>query len=373
MIYCFYTKKKGESGMNGLKNALTAKNMMAGWLYFYIHFATEVTCFFFLSRQYGDSVMLWLFPFVYDALAFVPQSPIGYLCDKFKKINGGIVGIVLMAFAGLMFEYLPVSPYIPLVILCIGNAFTHVGGAETTLRVSDGRLAHSAVFVSGGSFGVVTGRLLSSSDVSGLIIVLFILTAIPFALLADTYLRDTEKQNINPCEKFNYANPKLSAAAVIILATLVVAVRGYMGYGIPTAWKKTLLQTVCLYVTMGIGKAAGGIFADAFGVRKTAVFSVSAALPFLLAGNNHMGISLVGVMIFSMTMSITLALLVSVLKKTPGFAFGFTTLGLFLGTAPIFFFRFTSVRANCIVISALSVLCLAALMIIGRKDEKINE
>ena len=69
--------------------------------------------------------------------------------------------------------------------------------------------------------------------------------------------------------------------------------------------------------------------------------SAAAALPFLFLGDNLMLVSLIGVMFFSMTMSITLALLVSVLQKTPGLAFGFTTIGLFLGTAPIFFFKFT--------------------------------
>ena len=143
-----------------------------------------------------------------------------------------------------------------------------------------------------------------------------------------------------------------------------------MGYGIPTSWNKTVIQTVMLYVTMGTGKLAGGIFADMFGVKKTALISATAALPFLLLGDNLMSVSLIGVMLFSMTMSITLAILVSALKRAPGLAFGLTTIGLFLGTAPIFFFKFTSAKANCIVIAILTVLCLAAMQIIIRKDEK---
>lgn len=364
---------KGGYAMAGLRKALTGRNIAAGWLYFYIHFATEVTCFYFLTKQQGDSAMMWLFPFVYDALAFVPQSPVGYLSDKLKKMNSGLVGIILLCTAGILFGCAPVSPYFSLVILCIGNTFAHIGGAEVTLRSSDGRLSHSAIFVSGGSFGVVTGRILASSSVPWWVIVMFMLTAVPFALLAQTYQEDAEKLNSSPCEKFNYANPKLSAGVIILVATLVVMVRGYMGYGIPTSWKKTVFQTVCLYAAMGIGKAAGGIFADAYGVKKTGIFSALAALPFLMAGDNNMMISLVGVMIFSMTMSITLALLVSVLKRTPGFAFGFTTIGLFLGTVPIFFFKFNTVRANCIVISVLTVLCVAALALIIRKDEKTDE
>ena len=123
---------------------------------------------------------------------------------------------------------------------------------------------------------------------------------------------------------------------------------------------------------MGVGKAMGGILSDAFGIRKIAVISTIFAIPFLLLGENHMIVSLIGVMFFSMTMSITLALIVSALPGSPGLAFGFTTTGLFLGTAPIFFIRFTSVLSNCIVISVLTVICLAAMQIIIRKDEKKN-
>lgn len=344
------------------------KNLGAGWLYFYIHFITEVACFFILSRNVGDSVMLWLFPLIYDALAFVPQSIIGYISDKFPKINFGVIGALLLG-AGVVFSSVPILPgkFTGLVILCLGNACTHISGAEVILRCSEGNLSHSAIFVGGGSFGVICGKLLGSTALPYPIVAAAVLTAIPFALLAETYRAKTEEK---PCVGFDYHSKKINPAVVVLLAVTVVAVRGYMGYGIPTAWNKTVIQTVMLYVTMGIGKMAGGVAADIFGVKKTAIFSAVAALPFLLAGDQLMAVSLVGVMLFSMTMSITLALLVSVLKSTPGLAFGLTTIGLFCGTAPIFFFKFDSVRSNCIIITALTVLCIAALMIIIRKDEK---
>ena len=77
----------------------------------------------------------------------------------------------------------------------------------------------------------------------------------------------------------------------------------------------------------------------------------------LILGDNLMFISLIGVMFFSMTMSITLAILVSKLKKSPGLAFGLTTIGLFLGTAPIFFVKIISNTLNIIMIVVLSIMC----------------
>ena len=81
-------------------------------------------------------------------------------------------------------------------------------------------------------------------------------------------------------------------------------------------------------------------------------------------------ISLIGVMLFSMTMSITLAILVSELKNTPGLAFGLTTIGLFLGTVPIFFFKISN-KANILLIIFASLACSIVLSKIlkGDKDE----
>lgn len=357
-----------------LKSAFRAKNIQCGWLYFYIHFVTEVICFYYLSKTVGNSLLLWLFPLVYDTLAFVPQSIIGYISDKFPKIKFSVIGVILMSFSGILFRFCPdISPYFSVVFLCLGNACVHINGAEVTLRSSDGKLSHSAIFVSGGSFGVITGKILASQHIPDWAVILLLITSIPFILLAETYREEADKTSDCPCRKFNYASDKIPAGAVVFLAVLVVIVRGYMGYGIPTAWKKTMVQSVILYVTMGIGKALGGIIADTFGVKKTAIFSALAAVPFLLFGNEKMIISIIGVMFFSMTMSITLALLVSVLKNAPGLAFGWTTIGLFFGTVPIFFFRLTTVAANSIMIVVLTAVSIIAMLTAIRKDDKADE
>ena len=162
-----------------------------------------------------------------------------------------------------------------------------------------------------------------------------------------------------------WAFTALSSAAFII-----VAVRAYMGYGIPTAWRKTVIQTILLYVFMGTGKCLGGVLIDKLGIYKTAIISIAGSVPFLLFGNNIMEISLIGIMFFSMTMAITLAVLVSVIKECPGGAFGITTIGLFLGTFPTFVFRVDGFAVNCVIILIASVICLIlALKILPREGK----
>ena len=342
---------------------LKERHITIGILYFYIHFVVEVICFFSLTKVFGNNVLLWLVPFMYDFLAFVPQSIMGYISDKYPKFKGGLCGVALMIL-GLISYYIINNFYISIALIAIGNAFIHVNGAEVTLRTSDGKMSPSAIFVSGGSFGVVTGKVLGRMAIPYWALIPFALTMIPFIIKADRY------KKVDKCENFNYHNPKVPSMLIIALATLVVIVRGYMGYGIPTSWNKTTIQLIMLFAFMGTGKALGGILIDKIGMRKTALISTLVAMPLLIFGDNIMVISLIGVMFFSMTMAITLGLLVSVLKRNPGLAFGFTTIGLFLGTAPIFFYKVVDPITNIIIIVSTTFLCLLILLLIIRKDKK---
>lgn len=340
------------------------KNIKTGYLYFYVHFIVEVVCFFYLSRVTNNSYFVWLIPFIYDGVAFVPQSLIGYISDKYPKINMGFIGVFLLVISYLIYGLTNMSIYISLIILAIGNALLHVAGAETTLKTSNGKLSPAAIFVSGGSFGVVTGKLLARTSINPLLLIIPILTIIPFILLSDTYIDKDSNTN-----KFDFVKNNLNKELVVIIAVLVVIIRGYMGYGIPTSWNKTTVQLVIFFSIMGLGKALGGILSDLIGIRKTAIMSTLLAIPFLCFGDNIMIISLIGVMFFSMTMAITLGILVSVLKKNPGLAFGLTTIGLFLGTAPIFFINL-SYTGNIIVIIVMSILCTLALSYVLKEDKK---
>jgi hypothetical protein len=349
--------------MKRIVNVLKEKNITCGYLYFYIHFVVEVVCFFYLSRI-SNSPIVWLIPFLYDAFAFVPQSLIGYINDKYK-INTGMIGVLLLFLGIIIYSFFNISVYVSLFIICFGNAFLHISGAMNTLKNSEGKLSHSAIFVSGGSFGVISGRLLAKTMLPSWLLLPFILTIIPFVLYADTFT------STSGAKKFDYVKKSINPAIVILIAFLVVIVRGYMGYGIPTSWNKTVIQNVLLFTFMGLGKALGGILSDAFGIKKVAILSTLLAIPFLCFGDSIMIISLIGVMAFSMTMSITLAIIVSVLKNNPGLSFGITTIGLFIGTAPIFFVKTPNILYNSIMIVVLSIICSFLLGYVLKGDRNV--
>ena len=91
--------------MKEIRNVLTSKNIQCGYAYFYIHFIVEIVCFYYLSKV-SNSPIVWLIPFLYDAFAFVPQSLIGYVSDKYPKINMGFIGITLLFLGIIIFSFM---------------------------------------------------------------------------------------------------------------------------------------------------------------------------------------------------------------------------------------------------------------------------
>lgn len=341
------------------------KKNVIGINYFFIHFIIEVTSFYILT-SYTKSNLIWVVALLYDFLAFVPQGLFGYFKDKRVNLDFTIVGLILSTMA-LILLYLKINPIIVILVISIGNCLIHIEGAEETLRSSKGKMTPSALFVSGGSFGVITGKLLLKYNVNIIYIILINLLMIVPIIVSHKNKDLLDDKNL---EKYNYSNKNINNNLIILLATIVVIVRAYMGYGIPTSWNKTVVETILLYCFMGTGKALGGVMIDKIGIRKTALISTLGALPFLIFGNNLMIVSLIGIMFFSMTMAITLGLIVSVLKKYPGVAFGFTTIGLFLGSLPMFFMRIKSFYINCIIVITLTIVCVIILNKICRKENK---
>jgi hypothetical protein len=290
---------------------------------------------------------------MYDLFAFVPQALFGALSDKYRNINLGIIGGLSTSLA-LLSLYFKFSPIIVLTLLIFGNCVIHVHGAEATLRTSEGKMFPSSLFVSGGAFGIIIGKTLYKElHVSPLIVLginIISLLLIAFATRYKKYEKDI-------LDDYNYTNSKVKTIYIIILATFVVAVRCYSSYGIPSGWIKSLLQSILLFSFMGLGKALGGLLIDKVNIKFTSIISTVLALPFLLFGDNNMYLSLIGVMLFSMTMPVTLALIVSRLKDKPGIAFGFTTIGLFIGAFVALFVKVSSLLVNGVIFTICTLLC----------------
>ncbi|MBR5938276.1 MAG: hypothetical protein IKZ90_08465 [Clostridiales bacterium] len=351
---------------------MTGRAGKAALLYFFIHFMLEVVCFFMLYRIIGDPVFISVVATIYNAVAFVPQLLFGSLRDLLQKFHPGIVGVPFLLSGFLLYFILDATGilfWVSLVLLCIGNALVHISGAELTIRTSGGKLSPVAIFVSGGSFGLITGQVLAGTGLSFWWIALTAAIMMPLVIIGETLYKGNPEEN-EECSGFNYTVPKRVAIVVIAAAFVIVTIRSYVGYGIPVSWKTTLVEAVLLYVFMGIGKALGGILSDTIGIRKTAFISIIGAMPFLVFGDRIMIISLIGIMFFSMTMPVALGMILSVLKISPGAAFGVTTVGLFMGTVIAAYLKTDSLLMNCMIIVLASAVCFLLAHYILRPDKE---
>jgi len=342
-------------GSYGNRAAPGLKARCAGWAA--VHFCTEVACFYWLYYRMGDSAWWWTIALLYDALAFVPQSFIGMLSDRFPRLRLGEVGVT-MILAALLLPWNAVA----LPLLCIGNCMLHVEGARGTLCESQGKLAPVGIFVGGGSPGVILGRILGLAGCTVWVPIFAMLWAAGM-ILALPRPKDCEARG------FDIAAP-VGDLPLVLLTTLSVAARAYVAYAIPMGWNQEMWQSVWLFVTMGVGKALGGVLSDLIGARRTALWSLGLSIPLLCLGDRLMTVSLLGVALFSMTMPVSVGALVSRYPKNVGLCFGITTVGLFLGTAPAFFIRAESVPAYVLTIVSVGLGAIATFMITLRRKEK---
>lgn len=322
------------------------KGLIVGGYYFIIHMLVEIVCFDVLYSKFYDAGIVWTIALVYDFLAFVPQGLIGDFFNKHKKDNFGAIGCAVMLAGVLLVEPLPI---LSLVLIAIGNSIVHEAGAVATIAVSEGKLFPSALFVSGGSFGVVIGQFIKGNRNIRCCLMSIMLALI---LKCDNYCYDDFKKKV----RFDLVDKSKGFNTVVSVALFVVAARSFIGYCIPITWKKSVWQAFLLFFIMGLGKAAGGYLADKFGCKRVAVYSSLLCIPFLVFGKDYMIISIIGVFMFSLTMAITFGMFLSVIDDNPGLAFGLTTLGLFIGTLPVFIFGQFSTLTNVIIVIVLSLI-----------------
>ena len=347
-----------------------AKAMRSAWICFAIHFLVEFVCFASLAHVYNE-LNLWqsaIIAFFYDTFAFAPQYLVGIIHEKYKEFDFNSFAVILMLIGLVLLDISFPLSMAGIVLIALGNMVLHDTCAIHTVKYSNGTLFPSAIFVGGGSFGLIIGQTIGGLDNFNkwfLIIPIYMIFSLSFLI---------NKDFIKPSKypKFDLVNRKMPLFVILFSAFFITFIRSYIGYAIPIAWKKELWQAFILFFLMGFGKMLGGFLADKFGAFLIGILSSVLCIPFLIAGENNMIISCIGVFIFSMTMSITFGMFLSVYNKNPGFAFGLTTIPLLLGAYPIFFIEIPKLINIILIISMMIVCGTLFALTLKRKKEDIN-
>lgn len=300
---------------------MTRRPMLA--LYSATHFWVDLSCALLLFRTLALRPDFPLYLLIYNFCAFALQMPLGLLADRWNR-NGltAAAGCLLISLA-----YLFPRPGMLAVTAGAGNALFHLGGGIDILNRSGARAASLGVFISPGALGLYLGTLWGKGAALPLWPAPAGLLALAAAILLGCRAAGFRSQNSPP------ALPPLKRCKPLLPLFLVVALRSYMGMNQSFDWKSQSFWAWALLLALVLGKAAGGFAMDRLGAKKASALSLTgAAALYLLSGFPLPGV--LAVLLFNMTMPVTLWAAARALPGAKGLSFGLLTFGLFVGFLP---------------------------------------
>jgi len=208
------------------------------------------------------------------------------------------------------------------------------------------------VFVSPGAFGVYFGAILGRGEgMYALCFPVMLLAAVimiyavyrsqkgSYPKNAAFSLGNMSSVNTDPGDtgRGNTGSGNTDSVKILISAAcffLVVCLRSFVGLALEFPWRGLGNWGVILICAVVFGKVAGGFAADKFGVFKASLLSLGlAALLFLLSHVPVAGVA--ALLLFNMTMPITLWAMAKLFPGAKGFSFGLLMFALFLGFLPV--------------------------------------
>lgn len=285
------------------------------------HFAVDLCCAMLVlpaARAASDKAMALL---IYNFCAFAMQLPIGVLADRY---GGGryfsAIGCLMVALGGL----LP-SPMLTAVVCGLGNAAFHIGGGADVMAVTEGA-KYLGIYVSPGAMGIFLGALASRAGRSLAAFAACLMLACAAAIMALC------REGAGP------GSPELPRGREQWLRLMsllaVVTLRSYGGVIMSFPWRAGAWAWIAALCVVG-GKCIGGFASDRFGEVRSATVTLSAAAIALIFSAFPLPGAL-GLLLFNMSMPVTLYAARDILREGRATAFGLLTLGLFLGMLPAF-------------------------------------
>jgi MFS transporter, FSR family, fosmidomycin resistance protein len=262
----------------------------------------------------------------YDLIAFAVQLPLGLLVDKVNAPRAAsIAGVVLSAMAVLSATG---RADVTMVLAGIGNALFHVGAGGVVLANTRGRAAPAGLFVAPGSLGLGLGLWLGPRAH----IPTWPLLMLAAVSVAGAALVSAPLQPQPPAVEQERGMPARLWLLALVLLLLSATVRGFIeSVGCQWCPKATFLM-VALPLVGFTARLLGGYASDRLGWVETSVGALLLSAPLIAFNHGSVVPALVGLLLFQMTMPVTLMAVWRVMPRRPATAFGFPCVGLVVGT-----------------------------------------
>lgn len=320
-----------------------------------MHFVTDGLCSYLVfAKLYPDnpSNAFTVF-FLYNILAFVTQSPIGMLIDKYNKPKLFLaisMGAMLIGYAFSEVWFVSVT------LIGISNSFFHVAGGKYVTDKSGNDISHLGIFVSTGAIGLMLGQRCHSFTLMPYI---FFAVLIICGLLM-IFSCDSETKTYS--EEYK-AKDKATIAILAVIA--VVFIRSFVGKVVSPDFTPSGLMFLFIALATALGKSIGGVCAKLNGIRPTTYVSMVIAAICLTFGVGNEIAFVLGVFAFNFTMPITLYFANVLLKGREGFAFG--TLAASLTPGYFIAMSFTYSLTMRILTAVFCVLSMLIIVIVSKK------
>ena len=291
---------------------------------------------------------------VYNLLAFASQPLLGWFVNDASSARIWARAGALVTAVAYGVGWLPTGIWPGVVLAGLGNAAFHVGGGVVSLRIAPGKATAPGLFVAPGAAGLAAGIAMGTHQWLAWLPSLALLFTIPF-------LAGLSAETNRPAHQSNIPAAALPLGAAGMLLTVIV-MRAFVGSGLALPWKAEPVLLISLTTAVVLGKAAGGILADRFGRLTVGVGALCLAAPLLVIAPTWAMAGITGILLFNMTMPVTLVATADLLPERPGFAFGLTCLALILGSLPVALHLISAITPAAV---ALGGLLSAALLWLG--------
>ena len=264
----------------------------------------------------------------YDVLAFGSQFALGWVTDKMQAPRTALLtGIAATALA---VAALPLQPWATMALASLGNALYHVGAGAFSLYASPGRAAGPGIFVAPGALGLALGMRIGKSGTAA---AWPFLAALFVALLVAWFVKNPVIPYREPPR-----GPRIDGAYLIVLLLLFsVFIRSFIGFAGPYDCPKTQVLLFGLPLAGFTGKALGGVISDRLGWIPASVGALVLSAPLIAFGGKYPLVLVGGMLLFQMTMPVTLTATARLFPVMPAFAFGLPCLALIIGAVPTFY------------------------------------
>lgn len=266
----------------------------------------------------------------YDLTAFGLQPLIGWVQDRWASPRTGMVAGLLLTGASVacadVADVGTPAVAVAVALAGLGNAAFHLGAGACVLRQDLSRAAPVGLFVAPGALGLGVGIWYGGTPSAGPIALLALPVLLALAVVMRTDVPDAPVGTGAPPR---LAQDVLAGAMGLLL--LSIGIRALVGGSAPRGYSGTWLL-VGIPVVAFAGKALGGVLADRYGWRRTSVIALTVAAPLLAVTWPHPAVLLAGLLVFQMTMPVTLVAVVRLVPTRIATGFGLTCLALVTGS-----------------------------------------